>query len=86
MFLDKLPTADMSWSVRTLLDFSFHPEINSAFEGGEQPREEEVTDSGPLCLTWLEDDGETENDSQRAGEGQTGRTQACRLERGLDNG
>ena len=56
MFLDRLPTADMTWSVRTLLDFSFHPEINSAFEGGEQPREEEMTDSGPLCLTWLEGD------------------------------
>ena len=81
MFLDRLPTADMTWSVRTLLDFSFHPEINSAFEGGEQPREEETTDSGPLYLTWLEDDEETENGSQQAGEGQPGRAQACRLER-----
>ena len=33
LFLDQLPTADMKWSVRDLLDFSYTPEINGAFEG-----------------------------------------------------
>ena len=33
LFLDKLPCSDMSWSVRTLLEFSFLPGINEAFEG-----------------------------------------------------
>ena len=32
-FLDKLPSADMTWSVRGLLHFSFHPGINEAYEG-----------------------------------------------------
>ena len=32
-FCDKLPNSDMSWSVRTLLEFSYIPPINSAFEG-----------------------------------------------------
>lgn len=32
-FKDKLPTNDMSWSVRDLLDFSYIPSINAAFEG-----------------------------------------------------
>ena len=30
---NKVPTADMSWSVRALLDFSYAPGINEAFEG-----------------------------------------------------
>ena len=33
IFLDKLPTADMTWSVRDLLDFSYLPGINEAYEG-----------------------------------------------------
>ena len=32
-FLDKTPCNDMGWSVRTLLDFSYTPRINAAFEG-----------------------------------------------------
>ena len=33
VFLDKLPNSDMTWSVRDLLDFSYEPSINDAFEG-----------------------------------------------------
>ena len=33
MFLDTPPTADMKWSVRELLNFSYQPGINEAFEG-----------------------------------------------------
>ena len=33
IFLDQLPTADMKWSVRDLLNFSYIPEINEAYEG-----------------------------------------------------
>ena len=32
-FLKMLPSPDMKWSVRGLLDFSYIPEINEAFEG-----------------------------------------------------
>ena len=33
MFLDRPPCNDMKWSVRTLLEFSYLPGINEAFEG-----------------------------------------------------
>ena len=33
LFCDKLPTNDMTWSVRNLLDYSYNPAINAAFEG-----------------------------------------------------
>ena len=32
-FCDKIPSSDMQWSVRSLLDFSYIPSINDAFEG-----------------------------------------------------
>ena len=32
-FGDKLPTNDMRWSVRNLIDFSYIPTVNRAFEG-----------------------------------------------------
>ena len=32
-FLDRLPGSDMSWSVRALLEFSYLPGVNEAFEG-----------------------------------------------------
>ena len=35
-FQDKLPSNDMLWSVRALLDFSFQPGVNEAFEGTEE--------------------------------------------------
>ena len=33
LFLDRTPQADMTWSVRALLDFTYVPCINDAFEG-----------------------------------------------------
>ena len=33
IFLDQLPTNDMKWSVRSLLEFSFVPCVNEAYEG-----------------------------------------------------
>ena len=33
VLLDKIPTADMQWSVRSLIDFSYIPGINLALEG-----------------------------------------------------
>ena len=33
LFGDTLPDSDMQWSVRTLIDFSYTPTINDAFEG-----------------------------------------------------
>ena len=33
IFIDKLPTADMTWSVRDLLNFSYIPGVNEAYEG-----------------------------------------------------
>ena len=32
-FLDKIPCNNMEWSVRQLLEFSYLPQINDAFEG-----------------------------------------------------
>ena len=32
-FLDHTPCNDMRWSVRALLDYSYTPKINDAFEG-----------------------------------------------------
>ena len=34
-FSDKLPTDEMRWSVRALLEFSYTPTINEAFEGAQ---------------------------------------------------
>ena len=63
MFLGKLPTADMTWSVRTLLDFSYQPEINGAFEGTWN----DETTVDPLDalegLEWLQGDGESAEDN-----------------------
>ena len=33
LFMGRLPLPDMTWSVRTLLNFSYIPGINEAFEG-----------------------------------------------------
>ena len=33
IFRDEIPQADMAWSVRDLLDFSYTPTVNDAFEG-----------------------------------------------------
>ena len=33
LFGDKIPCNDMQWSVRSILDFSYFPGINEAYEG-----------------------------------------------------
>ena len=58
-FLGQLPKADMTWSVRQLIDFSFSPGINEAFEGT-WANDDPVADWGDpaevtLGLDWLED-------------------------------
>ena len=61
IFRDDIPTNDMTWSVRKLLDFSYIPGINEAYEGswtatgppaGEGGSQLEVS----LDLGWLEED------------------------------
>ena len=52
IFLDECPTADMKWSVRNMLRFSYFPGVNDAFEGtwasgdpnpvGEDPHDESM--------------------------------------------
>ena len=59
LFLDQLPTNDMKWSVRDLLEFSYIPEINGAFEGtwadGDPlPQARRLSD---VSLDMLESDG-----------------------------
>ena len=34
LFQDALPSDDMKWSVRKLLEFSYVPAVNETFEGG----------------------------------------------------
>ena len=43
IFLDQFPNADMKWSVRNMLDFSFAPGLNEAYEGN-------WTNSDPLPM------------------------------------
>ena len=67
LFLDELPTADMKWSVRALLNFSYIPGINDAFEGSKEPGGQptgpgSVSDE-TLGLEWLEEDGADENNN-----------------------
>ena len=61
IFLDKLPTADMSWSVRDLLHFSYIPEVNAAYEGDQSRCLQSLTDEDILDevydLDWLENGG-----------------------------
>ena len=63
-FANGLPTNDMRWSVRDLLDFSFTPRINEAFEGTWADRDGETVDN---CLT----DPEGEESESEATEVQT---------------
>ena len=58
IFLDEYPTANMRWSVRDLLDFSYSPGINEAFEGTWDPDQRCLDDTlmgdTTLGLDWLE--------------------------------
>ena len=66
-FLDQIPNNDMTWSVRDLLDFSYSPGINEAFEGiwddEELPRAYHLHDDS-LGLDWLEDDSGDVNNNE----------------------
>ena len=67
IFLDKLPTPEMTWSVRSLLDFSYTPGINDAYEGDWREGGEYVGEAGimdeTLGASWLEEEGEDENNN-----------------------
>ena len=53
-FLDKLPTDDMRWSVRDLLDFSYVPGINETYEGTWTNSDPPLDNDTTLGLSWLE--------------------------------
>ena len=60
-FLGSLPSADMQWSVRGLLDFSYNPAINLAFEGTwahGDPADKGVLDSEGELLSESSSDSE----------------------------
>ena len=65
---NKIPTSDMKWSVRDLLDFSYIPGINEAFEGTGEIADCQPEDPNPmdetLGLGWLEDDVSDTNNNQ----------------------
>ena len=66
IFLDKVPTNDMKWSVRNLLDFSYGPGVNDAFEGtwtdSDLGRMDESLADDVLGLDWLHGlDGDSNN-------------------------
>ena len=54
VLLNRVPTPDMTWSVRELLDFSYMPGINEAFEGVqmEDQQVEESYDEVTLGASW----------------------------------
>ena len=60
LFLDTLPCSDMRWSVRALLDFSYIPGVNEAFEGtwanGDPPDVDDLF-SGRESDDWSQTDG-----------------------------
>ena len=53
----------MSWSVRALLNFSFHPGINEAYEGGDSMNQALDPGEVSMCLGWLEDDLDDPNNN-----------------------
>ena len=67
--MNKLPTADLKWSGRDFLDFSFNLGINEAFEGtwasGDPSLENKWPSDVSFELEWLKDDpGDENNNSQ----------------------
>ena len=59
IFLDQIPSRGVKWSVRDLLDFSYTPGINEAYEGswdtGDPPQVMEDGLEDSLGLDWLEE-------------------------------
>ena len=70
-----VPTADMKWSVREILDFSYVPGINEAYEGTWASADPPLEDDDTLGLDWLESDpgDENNNNSTITNGGRTGR-------------
>ena len=70
IFLDKYPTLDMSWSVRDLLCFSYHPRINEAFEGSWEATGPDGEGNGQLeetmNLGWLEEENRDSNNNDHS--------------------
>ena len=65
IFGDAVPTDDMKWSVRDLLNFSYHPGINEAYEGtwnsGDPlPQMHDLMDES-MGLGWLDDEDDPED-------------------------
>ena len=57
IFLDKIPTSDMTWSVRRLLEFSYCRGVNEAYEGNWTNSDPPVTDHDmSFGLDWLDDE------------------------------
>ena len=67
IFLDRTPSSDMTWSVRDLLQFSYSPGLNEAYEGCQardiSQAESLYGEDGSLELLWLEGmDSDNESD------------------------
>ena len=73
MFGGKIPTNDMTWSVRKLLDFSYHPGINEAYEGswadGDPAPEVGPGMDGSFGLEWLDGERDDEDDFEPTEQG-----------------
>ena len=67
ILLGELPSPDMKWSVRQLLNFSYIPGINDAYEGnwasGDPPAMASDDMDVSLGLEWLDDDLDDEHDT-----------------------
>ena len=64
--MNRPPTAEMNWSVRGLLEFSYVPEINAAFEGawdGSGPERGNVDEPDEIEDRSWGGDADTENDN-----------------------
>ena len=65
---DRIPNANMKWSVRQLLDFSYIPGINAAYEGswGEKRQGEAPTLDCTLDLGWLDGRDDPNNNTAQS--------------------
>ena len=61
MFGDQIPDSRMTWSVRGLLDFSYNPGINEAFEGDWKASDDWAVLEEGMGLGWLEGEGDENN-------------------------
>ena len=63
-FLDEPPTADMRWSVRSIIDFTYHPDMNAAYEGDWTDNDyTELGVDGSIYPGWLGGEREYSSDS-----------------------